>query len=87
MELHLISIARHLRLAVAMAWLVGAGQLAADEPSQAFARLLDDAWQFALREDPLFATSTGDYRFNDKLPQESLADQQRRIGGRSFSSG
>ena len=40
--------------------------------------LLDDAWEFGLREDPTFATRVGDHRFNDKLSRESIADQQRR---------
>ena len=51
----------------------------ADEPaSEQFAALLDEAWEFALREDPLFATETGDHRYDDQLPKASLADEQRR---------
>lgn len=46
--------------------------------SDQFAELLDDAWQFELRENPLFATETGDHRFDDQLPQVSLADAKRR---------
>ncbi len=42
-------------------------------------KLLDDAWEFGLREDPTFATHVGDHRFNDKLSHESIADQQRRL--------
>ncbi len=41
-------------------------------------QLFDDAWEFTLKEDPLQATSVGDARYNDLLPQETLADQQRR---------
>lgn len=41
--------------------------------------LLDEAWEFGLREDPTFATHTGDHRFNDQLARESIADQQRRL--------
>jgi uncharacterized protein (DUF885 family) len=40
--------------------------------------LIDEAWEFALREDPLFATNTGDHRYDDQLPQVSLADAKRR---------
>jgi uncharacterized protein (DUF885 family) len=40
--------------------------------------LLDEAWEFRLREDPLLATSTGDHRYDDKLPSVSLADEKRR---------
>src|SRR6476620_3076171 len=43
-----------------------------------FAALLKDAWEFRLREDPLFATETGDHRYDDKLPKVSLADEKRR---------
>ncbi len=50
-----------------------------DTPSAALTRLFAESWDFALREDPLFATSVGDNRFNDKLPRETLADQQRRL--------
>ena len=41
--------------------------------------LFADSWEFALREDPLFATNFGDSRFNDRLPRETLADQRRRF--------
>ena len=43
------------------------------------ATLLADSWEFALREDPLFATNYGDTRYNDKLPRETVADQMRRL--------
>ena len=41
-------------------------------------QLFDDEWEFRVREDPLFATRVGDYRFNHRLPWKTLADQQRR---------
>jgi uncharacterized protein (DUF885 family) len=47
-------------------------------PREQFAALLDDAWEFRLREDPLFATETGDHRFDDQLPKVSLANEERR---------
>src|SRR5688572_18156018 len=61
-----------------------AGTIAAAEPiaSGAFKSLIEDAWQFALREDPLFATQTGDHRFDDQLPKVSLADESRRHASR-----
>ena len=46
--------------------------------SEQFAALLDDAWQFQLQENPLFATETGDHRYDDQLPKVSLADAKRR---------
>lgn len=43
-----------------------------------FSRLLGEAWEFELREDPSLATQSGDHRYNDLLPQVSLADAARR---------
>jgi uncharacterized protein (DUF885 family) len=52
-----------------------------------FAALLEEAWEFRLREDPLFATQTGDHRYDDQLPKVSLADEKRRDeAARSFAS-
>lgn len=42
-------------------------------------QLFADDWEFAMREYPLFATHTGDHRFNDRLPAVSEADQKRRL--------
>src|SRR6185437_5319316 len=42
-------------------------------------QLFDEAWQFDLREDPLFATQTGDRRYDDRLPRVRVADFQRRL--------
>jgi uncharacterized protein (DUF885 family) len=47
-----------------------------------FAALLEEAWEFRLREDPLFATETGDHRFDDRLPKISLAEEHRRDAAR-----
>jgi uncharacterized protein (DUF885 family) len=62
---------------------VGAA-LAEDRPAGSTAKdnlyaLFADSWEFALSEDPLFATHAGDARYNDRLPRETLADQQRRL--------
>lgn len=48
-------------------------------PADDLARLFADSWEFSLVEDPLFATHTGDRRYNDRLPRETLADQKRRL--------
>ena len=50
-----------------------------DPASKQLATLFTDSWEFALREDPLFATSTGNAHYNDKLPRETVADQARRL--------
>lgn len=47
--------------------------------SRELERLFDDAWEFQLKEDPLFATSVGDRRYNDRLPSVRPADYERRL--------
>jgi uncharacterized protein (DUF885 family) len=37
-------------------------------PSEQFAQLVSDHWEAWMRWDPLFATSCGDQRYNDRLP-------------------
>ncbi len=54
-------------------------ELKAATPREALRQLFDDAWQFDMREDPLFATRAGDYRYDDRLPSETLDDYQRRL--------
>ncbi|MAT68475.1 MAG: DUF885 domain-containing protein [Planctomycetaceae bacterium] len=49
----------------------------ADAPSD-FHALIDEMWEYGLEQDPLFATSVGDHRANDKLPEVSLAASARR---------
>jgi len=48
------------------------------EPVDEFTALVDEMWEFGLQEDPLFATATGDHRYDDRLPAVGLADHQRR---------
>ena len=53
-----------------------------------FDALLADAWEQDKRENPLFATSTGDHRFDDRLPSVGAADLDRRAAAaRACSSG
>ena len=40
--------------------------------------LFDEEWEFRLREDPLFATSVGDHRYDDRLPSVSVAAESAR---------
>jgi uncharacterized protein (DUF885 family) len=51
-----------------------------DARRHALDQLLDEQWQYTLRESPEFATVIGDYRYNDKLSDASLAhvEQQRK---------
>ena len=46
--------------------------------TEQFAELIDEIWQFELREDPLMATNVGEHRYNDRLPSVSRADSLRR---------
>jgi uncharacterized protein (DUF885 family) len=55
-----------------------AGQAAAAAAARALHALFAEEWQYALREDPLFATSVGDNRYNDRLPSVTPADLARR---------
>ena len=50
----------------------------AETRDERFTALVDEIWEFDVRENPLFATSTGDHRFNDRLPIVSVADSERR---------
>jgi len=40
--------------------------------------LFDTAWEFQLREDPLFATSVGRHEYGDRLPSAAPADLRRQ---------
>jgi uncharacterized protein (DUF885 family) len=63
----------------AAAWSAGGAVRAADGAAgRELAALIDAMWEYRVAEDPLFATSVGDHRFNDRLPKVSLADSQRR---------
>ena len=51
---------------------------AAEPMDQRLTALVDEIWQSDIRENPLFATTTGDHRYNDQLPKVSLDDSERR---------
>jgi len=52
-----------------------------------FQQFLVDDWEYRLRADPLFATSTGDNRYNDRLPDISEAYFQEYLQAlRGFES-
>lgn len=70
-------------LFVGMAVLLPVAAGRGDETSaEQFAALLEDAWQYRLQENPLFATQTGEHRYDDRLPRVSLADEKRRAAER-----
>ncbi len=64
-------------LLLALGLVGGRASLAADEASD-FKALLEEAWEFQLREDPLLASATGDARFDDRLPAVAPSDFARQ---------
>ncbi|HWE31210.1 MAG TPA: DUF885 domain-containing protein, partial [Polyangia bacterium] len=57
---------------------------AADEHKR-FRAFLDEEWEWSLREDPIFATFSGDSRYDDKLPDQSFAAIERHKAHRRDS--
>jgi len=51
----------------------------AQTASERLKALFDEQWENTLRESPVFATSLGDTRYNDKLSDEGLAAEARRL--------
>ncbi len=47
--------------------------------SKQLEQLFKDDWAQGLKDNPLFATSYGDHRFDDKLPKVSLAEVKRGV--------
>ncbi|MEP7357291.1 MAG: DUF885 domain-containing protein, partial [Anaerolineales bacterium] len=52
-----------------------------DKPSAAsqFQALIEAEWEWRMQADPLFATSTGDHRYDDRLPRVREADYAERL--------
>ncbi len=50
----------------------------AADAAAGFKVLYEREWEWRLHEDPLFATSVGDHRYDDRLPSETPADFARR---------
>ncbi|MEM8943728.1 MAG: DUF885 domain-containing protein [Planctomycetota bacterium] len=63
---------------IVLASCLGQQIVVADAADAKFTELVDELWEYDISEDPLLATSTGDHRFNDRLPAVSLADSERR---------
>jgi len=57
---------------------LGVAETVVNSVDKQFQELVQEIWEYDVREDPLLATSTGDHRFNDRLPAVSLADSKRR---------
>ena len=54
------------------------GGMAKADAMQEFAELLDDAWEWQLRENPVFASQLGDRRYNDQWTDISIEAIERR---------
>lgn len=50
----------------------------AQSVDEQFDVLVNELWEYDMVDNPLFATSSGDHRFNDRLPAVSVADSERR---------
>jgi prolyl oligopeptidase len=68
---------RLVRTALAVAGLVFAHAALAG-PTEDFHALLDEAWEWQLRENPMMASGLGDRRYNDQWPDNSIAAIKRR---------
>ncbi|HEX4147441.1 MAG TPA: DUF885 domain-containing protein, partial [Pirellulales bacterium] len=57
---------------------ISAGQAAraANSAADELRQLLDDDWNFELRTDPLWATHVGDHRYDARLPDRGLKQEQ-----------
>ena len=67
-----------LRVPVATTFMLLVAGLPAAEPVDAFRQLVDENWQWQLKERPTFATYLGDTRYNDRWPDVSLEAVGRR---------
>ena len=48
------------------------------DPGARLRALFEEEWEFRLKEDPLFATSVGDHRYDDRLPEVGVQEEARR---------
>jgi len=66
---------------IAVFLLLACQQLAYGQTGDAedLSQLIDEVWQFDLKESPLFATRVGVRRYNDQLGHQAVADHKRRI--------
>ncbi|MFQ5824560.1 MAG: DUF885 family protein [bacterium] len=49
-----------------------------EKASDKLHHLFEEFWEYTLKDEPLLATSRGDFRYNDRLPEESPEAFQRR---------
>ncbi|HSR70541.1 MAG TPA: DUF885 domain-containing protein [Acidobacteriota bacterium] len=51
---------------------------APEDPGRELHAIFDETWDFQMKENPLFATSTGNHRYDDRLPNASAEAEERR---------
>ena len=66
-----------LRISLAALFLVVSPAILADTAAD-FSTLLDEHWEWTLRNSPVMASALGDRRFNDQWSDQSIAGHQRR---------
>jgi uncharacterized protein (DUF885 family) len=76
---------RSAHILVMVMYMIGSVDVAAQTPGkpqnnedQQLRRILDEEWEYGLREYPTFATYVGDPRYNDRLSDISMAAIERR---------
>jgi uncharacterized protein (DUF885 family) len=75
----MVTVNRLISLATCLLLPVAAPVLHAQEDAHSqLHALFDEAWEFDLREYPVFATSVGDQRYNDRLGSVAPSDHARR---------
>lgn len=52
---------------------------AMNEASKSFQELINEEWEYRLKEYPMFATHVGDHRYDNTLDQKSEQDYERRL--------
>jgi len=57
---------------------LGLGQTSLAGPAEDFAALLDEAWEWQLKENPMMASGLGDRRYNDQWTDNSIQAIKRR---------
>jgi uncharacterized protein (DUF885 family) len=75
-DVRVLALALILAAGVGMRFAPARGSAASPNPT--LQALFDEAWAFRLAEDPLFATSAGEHKYDDRLPSATRADWNRR---------